>query len=75
MSEVLSMPWKRLVEQVEVAAAGGNDRAVSLLRKLLEHEAAGGDLNNAIMRLACRPPRRFVDRAVASWVTDSRASV
>jgi hypothetical protein len=44
MSDVLSMPWKRLVEQVEVAAAGGNDRAASLLRKLLEHEAADGDL-------------------------------
>ena len=55
MSEVLSMPWKRLVEQVEVAAAGENDRAASLLRKLLEHEAAGGDLNSAIIRVACRP--------------------
>ena len=57
MADVLRMPWDELVAAVEAAAAkrGGVGRAASVLRALLEHEAAGGDTGDVIPRLLCKP--------------------
>jgi hypothetical protein len=55
MPDVLDMPWDELLERVHEAAAAGNERATRVLRHLLEHEAAGGDTDCVITRLACKP--------------------
>jgi hypothetical protein len=54
MSVLLEMPAEELLERVEQAAAGGDKRAASLLRTLVEQLEADGELG-VILRLACSP--------------------
>jgi hypothetical protein len=48
------MPVDELLERVELAAAGGDKRATSLLPRLVEQLETDGELG-VIYRLACKP--------------------
>jgi hypothetical protein len=54
VSALLDMPADELLERVELAAAGGDKRAASLLRTLVEQLETDGELG-IILRLACTP--------------------
>jgi hypothetical protein len=54
VSAILKMPAEELLERVEMAAADGNKRAISLLRPLIEQFEEDGELG-VILRLACAP--------------------